>query len=134
MIHTCTIAVRSYELDSYILVNNAVYLNYLDHARMQFLHDIGFRYQEAYDAGFRIVIVNANLEYRKPAFLGDTLTVTTEPIERTKLTGTLRQRITRGSEVIFSGEMRWASCNAEGRPTRLPPDFDLPGLGPQRTL
>ncbi len=124
MIHTCTIAVRSYELDSYNHVNNAVYLNYLEHARMQFLHDIGFR----------IVIVNANLEYRKPAFLGDTLTVTTEPIERTKLTGTLRQRITRGSEVIFSGEMRWASCNAEGRPTRLPPDFDLPGLGPQRTL
>ena len=36
MTQTIEVEVRSYELDSYNHVNNAVYLNYLEYARMEF--------------------------------------------------------------------------------------------------
>ena len=45
MKHTTEITVRSYECDSYNHVNNAVYLNYLEHARMDFLHAANFDYK-----------------------------------------------------------------------------------------
>lgn len=40
-VYSIDMQVRDYELDQYGVVNNAVYLNYLEHARHQFLHEIG---------------------------------------------------------------------------------------------
>ena len=42
MIQPIEVEVRSYELDTYNHVNNAIYLNYLEYARMEYLRRIGF--------------------------------------------------------------------------------------------
>ena len=43
---TTKITVRAYELDSYNHVNNANYLHYLEHARMDFMNQIGFDFNK----------------------------------------------------------------------------------------
>ncbi|HPX14738.1 MAG TPA: thioesterase, partial [Treponemataceae bacterium] len=40
-----THCVRSYELDAYNHVNNAVYLQYLEYGRMEFLKAVHFDYE-----------------------------------------------------------------------------------------
>ena len=40
---TLTLAVRDYECDLQGVVNNAVYQNYLEHARHQYLQSLGLR-------------------------------------------------------------------------------------------
>ena len=44
------VEVRSYELDVYNHVNNAVYLNWLEHGRSKLLQDKGFDYLSIMDA------------------------------------------------------------------------------------
>ena len=52
MIFKTELKVRSYECDSYSHVNNAVYLNYLETARMDFLNQIGFPYNDVVAAHY----------------------------------------------------------------------------------
>lgn len=130
MIHTCDITVRSYELDSYNHVNNAVFLQYCEYARMKFLEDIHFAYNDAYNNGYRIVIASANLQYKKPALLYDQLKIFTEPIKRNRISGVFKQWIQRGEEVLFSAEIKWVCCDNLGKPASMPEKYDRPELYP----
>ena len=47
-----TFKVRSYECDSYGHVNNAVYLNYLEFARMSALFEKGFTLEKMKEKGY----------------------------------------------------------------------------------
>ena len=71
----CRIAVRSYELDSFGHVNNAVYLNYLEIARSHWLVEMGASFAAIADAGIQIVISRAEIRYRAPLRSADTLLV-----------------------------------------------------------
>ena len=44
MTHECELEARSYECDAYGHVNNAVYLNYLEVARHEFMRHAGIRF------------------------------------------------------------------------------------------
>jgi hypothetical protein len=56
MKHTTPLTVRPYECDSYGHVNHAVYVNYLEHARMQFLLAAGFDFKGLVAAGFFMIV------------------------------------------------------------------------------
>jgi YbgC/YbaW family acyl-CoA thioester hydrolase len=70
------IAVRGYEIDSFGHVNNAVYLQWLEHARWQMGQATGLTW-----VGQDIlpVVRHLNLDYRAETVLGDTLRVTMWP-------------------------------------------------------
>jgi acyl-CoA thioester hydrolase len=63
--------VRDYECDIQGIVNNAVYMNYLEHARHKFLHAIGLDFEQLHRDGIDAVVVKAELEYKKPLRSGD---------------------------------------------------------------
>jgi len=62
--------VRDYELDSQGVVNNAVYQNYLEHARHEFLKSIGLNFNELHNKGTDAVVYKVELEYKR-ALRGD---------------------------------------------------------------
>lgn len=63
--------VRDYECDLQGIVNNAVYQNYLEHARHQFLKKHGLDFARLTKEGVHLVVVRAELEYKAPLRSGD---------------------------------------------------------------
>jgi acyl-CoA thioester hydrolase len=131
MTHRCEIAVRSYECDGYNHVNNAVYLNYLEHARMEFLKDSGFDFAAFTRAGYGLIVARICIDYRQPAYTFDRLTVETTSIKRRRTYGVFRQTVLRDGAVVAEAEVTWAAVNSSGKPCPLPEGFALPSLEPE---
>ena len=118
--HHTTIHVRWGELDPYHHVNHAVYLSYLEHARIAALDSIGWGMEAIAAAGYQVVVVRIDIRFRKPATAGDTLTVDTALVHLGASESTWKQTIRRGDEVIVEAEVHSAATNFEGRPVRAP--------------
>lgn len=58
--------VRDYECDLQGIVNNAVYQNYLEHARHEFLHDVGLDFEQLCQDGIDAVVIRIEMDYRQP--------------------------------------------------------------------
>ncbi|MEE9368771.1 MAG: acyl-CoA thioesterase [Pontiella sp.] len=58
--------VRDYECDIQGIVNNAVYQNYLEHCRHEFLHDVGLNFTQLHDDGIDAVVTHIELNYKLP--------------------------------------------------------------------
>ena len=87
------IKVRGYHLDVYQHVNNARYLEFLEEARWDGLESsAGFQWMSAHHIAF--VVVNININYRRPAVLGDVLTVTSKVEQLNGKSGVLSQVVT----------------------------------------
>ena len=63
--------VRDYEVDSEGIVNNAIYLHYLEHTRHEFCEWAGFSFREMHSRGIYPVLSKIEIEYRMPLRLGD---------------------------------------------------------------
>jgi acyl-CoA thioester hydrolase len=125
--------VRTYECDSYNHVNNANYLHYLEWARYEFLKDIGFDYPKLIQAGFGVYIARVEIDYKKPALVDEEIQVETWPLKKGAVSGVLAQKITRGKDIIAEAKVTWASVDNSGAPVRLPAEYDLPGLYPEKS-
>ncbi|EOC0093444.1 YbgC/FadM family acyl-CoA thioesterase [Cronobacter dublinensis] len=91
------IKVRGYHIDVYQHVNNARYLEFLEEARWDGLeNDESFKWMMAHNIAF--IVVNININYRRPAVLGDMLTITSEMKQLNGKSGVLSQVITLGAE------------------------------------
>ena len=126
----CKIIVRTYECDGYGHVNNANYLNYFEYARYEYLKTIGFDYESMVKAGYGIYIARVEIEYKKPAFTEDELTLESWAIKKGAVSGVIAQQITRGKDLIAEAKVTWAFVNKQGTPVRLPAQWDMPGLRP----
>ena len=61
MTYTTPLKVRTYECDGYNHVNNAVYLNYLETGRMDYLMQIGFKYKEMVELGYFLYVTHIDI-------------------------------------------------------------------------
>ncbi len=92
MEHLTLIKVRGYHLDLYGHVNNARYLEFLEEARWGLFEersDLGAFARRGY--GFSVV--NINIDYRRPALLGETLEVVTTLESVGARSGVIRQKV-----------------------------------------
>jgi len=78
-----TLTTRSYEMDSLGHANNAVYLNYLEHCRMQWLYSQGITAGDFQRLQIFPVIANININYIHELTDGQTITVTVKTEEQT---------------------------------------------------
>lgn len=63
--------VRDYEVDSQGIVNNAIYLHYLEHTRHEFCREAGTSFRDMQREGIDPVIRRVDIEYLTPLGLGD---------------------------------------------------------------
>ena len=55
--------VRDYELDCEQIVNNAVYLHYMEYTRHKFAQDAGLPFYEMHSSGLDLVVRRVEIEY-----------------------------------------------------------------------
>jgi len=132
MKHTAYHTVRTYECDAYAHVNNAVYLNYLEYARREFLTACGFDYAAFLAAGYYVFVTRIDIRYKASAHLDDRLGIETESVKLGRLSGTLRQRVLQADgSVCADAEVTWACVTKDGRLHPIPDEFLVPGLSPE---
>ncbi len=132
MKYTTSLVVRTYECDSYNHVNNAVYLNYLEYGRMEFLHQINFDYKGLIDDGYYLYITHVDIRYKASAFLDDKLVVETESIKLRKVSGTFYQCIKKeDGTVCVEAEVTWACVTHGAKLSPLPEKYIMSQLYPE---
>lgn len=76
MSHVIEIKVRGYHLDLFRHVNNARYLEFLEEARWSFL-EVTNNLTILDQHGYAFAVVNININYRRAAYMGEILQITT---------------------------------------------------------
>lgn len=118
------LSVRDYECDMQGVVNNAVYQNYLEHARHEFLKSRGLDFAALTHAGILVVVIRAELDYRRSLRSGATVTisVTTERESRLRLAFVQQIVDAPSGNVILDARIIATAVNAAGKPC-FPPEL-----------
>jgi acyl-CoA thioester hydrolase len=116
------IPVRSYELDFAGIVNNAVYLNYLEEARLDFLRQLGVDFFAMAKEGVVPVVAKAAIEYKSPVRGNDVLIINGSiPKQgRTSLLMQYEIRSRNDGRLVALAETLLVFVNERGRPTAIP--------------
>ncbi len=119
-----TLRVRFHELDPYGHVNHAVYLSYLEVARIDHLAARGIDLLElTARTGAQLVVVGIEVDYLAPAAARDELTVTCRLHERRRASARFDQEIRRDATVLVRARVRTATIDPAGRPMALPAEL-----------
>jgi acyl-CoA thioester hydrolase len=78
MVFSVPITVRGYELDTQGHLNQAVYLQYSEHARWEVLRAAGIRQNDMVAGGIGPVVLEANIKYLRELRGGEEVAVTCE--------------------------------------------------------
>lgn len=110
--------VRDYECDLQGVVNNAVYQNYLEHARHEFLKSRQIDFAALARDGINLMVIRAELDYKGSLSSGDTFIVRTSLSRRSRLKFVFIQDIFREGEgsPLLCAEITGIAVNAKGRP------------------
>ena len=121
MPHTIEIKVRGYHLDVYGHVNNARHLEFLEEARWSIIEDrIGIN--TLIEKGYLFVVVNININYRRPAFLSETLSIETSLTAMKTHSAILRQttRLKGTDKVVTDAEISFVLLDSNTqKPVKL---------------
>jgi acyl-CoA thioester hydrolase len=132
--HEHRLIVRSYECDVNGHVNNAIYLNYLEAARVEFLRAGGITYRELRERGFGLMVARLCIDFKDEARMDDPLIIVTEPVKKRFTGGTFSQKVFReegdGRRLLADAEVVWVCVGREKRPVKVPPFLDTEALQP----
>jgi len=110
MIMQTTIKVRGYHLDVYQHVNNARYLEFLEEARWEWL-EVAEAFHWLQEQKLAFVVVNININYRRPAVLGDVLVIDSEITQLNGKSGIIAQRVLlAGQETVVADAVLTFVC------------------------
>jgi len=123
--YTQLLKVRSYELDSQGHVNYAVYLNYLEYARVLSMEQAGIPFQDYIRHGHYIVIADIHIKYIAPAHMGEELEITLEGIKAGHTSITFKQEIfkKKTGKKILEAQLTSVFINKRGRPVLMDEKF-----------
>lgn len=110
--------VRDYECDMQGIVNNAVYQNYLEHARHEYLKSRGLDFAALTAQGIDVMVIRAELDYRRALRSADQFEVSVGVERQSRLRLRFRQRIIRqpDAQLILDAVFICAAVGGDGRP------------------
>ncbi len=116
--HELEFKVRDYECDMQGVVNNGVYQNYLEHARHDFLLTRGINFAEMTAAGINLVVVRAELDYKKSLTSNDRFIVRSILRQTSRIRFEFQQDIFRlpDETLMLAARITGTSINERGRP------------------
>jgi len=119
--HKIQVRVRTFEVDSQGIVHNAVYLQYLEAARIEYRRNLGYNIlpNGIFNDGLKVVVVNNNINYKGFGFLDNLLDVYTR-IEWIKNSSFCFDQI------IENAETNTLICEAKGILVNLHPKNNTP--------
>jgi acyl-CoA thioester hydrolase len=125
--------VRDYECDFQGIVNNAVYQNYLEHCRHEFLLAQNIDFNRLAQDKIFLVVVRAELDYKTPLRGGDHFWIGLNCERSSPLRFVFLQDIYRSADQrpILSARTTGTAINEKGRPF-LPAELGFLFLSPAR--
>jgi acyl-CoA thioester hydrolase len=111
-------AVRDYECDLAGMVNNASYLNYIEHARHEFLRSKDIDFAGMARQGIYLVVIRMELDYLYPLRSGDRFYVGTNSERVSRLRFGFQQDIFRlpDEKPVLKAKVIGTAVNDKGRP------------------
>ena len=122
--HEVGFRVRYAETDAQGIVNNANYLSYFEVGRVEWVRAAGLSYRELEEQGIGLVVVEANIRYKKAAFFDDELVLHTGLAELGRATLRFEYTLSRDGEALVSGYTSHGCIDlGSGKPRRIPEGF-----------
>jgi acyl-CoA thioester hydrolase len=117
-LHSITFEVRDYECDMQGIVNNSVYQNYIEHARHKFLLSNNVDFAALTKQGIHLVVIRAELDFKRSLISGDTFYVTTAMARQSKFKFDFFQTVYRSKDnaLMLKAKIVGASISDKGKP------------------
>jgi len=97
------------------------YLKFMERARTEFLRSVGFEHYMRSEEDFMFVVVEANISYRKPARMDDSIVATARITELGRASMRFAQSIQRDGDTLAAGELKIACVSKSGMKPRAIP-------------
>ena len=109
------------DTDSGGVVYYANYLKFLERARTEALISLGFSNKKIKeDFGALIIVKSCNIEYKKPAYLEDELSIRSFVKSVTKTSFFMSQFISKKEDLIVESKIQLVFINYQGKPIKIP--------------
>lgn len=123
--HKLEFAVRDYECDLAGMVNNSSYLNYIEHARHEFLRSKDIDFSRLAQQGVYLVVLRIEIDYLYSLRSGDKFYVGTDAERISRLRFGFYQDIYRqpDDKPVLKAKVIGTAVNDNGKPM-LPKEFE----------
>ena len=109
------------DTDSGGVVYYANYLKFLERARTEALNTIGYSNKKVKDEFNSLIIVKTcNIEYKKPSYLEDELSVRSFVKSISKTSFFMNQIVTRGDDIIVEAQVHLVFVDNKSKPIKIP--------------
>jgi len=114
------------DTDAQGIVYHGSYLRFFERGRSEVLEALGVSMSEAARPDCRLVVYEARIRFRRPAFLGEIIEVTTSMERSSEYRMIFRQQVRRKGEtdILVSGETDIVAIDETGALKELPSIFD----------
>ena len=110
--------------DSGGVVYYANYLKFLERARTEALFSIGYSNNKIQqDFNSLIIVKSCNIEYKKPSYLEDELTIRSFVKSITKTSFFMNQIISKDKDIIVEAQVHLVFINNKGKPIKIPDEI-----------